>query len=68
MGAQAMTVWEPIGSGNGYFGGDGVAAGGDVIGDSGSFDILNLTATQSGGNLTISVLTNFSEGQLINGG
>ncbi len=65
MAAQAMTVWEPLGSGNGYFGGDGAAAGGDVIGDAGGFDILNLTASQSGGNLTVNILTNFSEGALL---
>lgn len=62
---QAISVWEPIGSGNGYFGGNGAAAGGDVVGDVRGFDILNLTATQSGGELTVSILTNFSEGELL---
>jgi len=63
---QAMVTWEPIGSGRGYFGGNGSAQGGDIVGDVTGFDILKLEMTQTGTELNVSILTNFSEGELLN--
>lgn len=42
-----------------YFGGDGALPGPDVVGGEASFDILNLTVSQTGATLTISVETRF---------
>jgi hypothetical protein len=63
---QAMVTWEPIGSGRGYFGGNGTAQGGDIVGDVRGFDILKLEMTQNRTELNVSILTNFSEGELLN--
>ncbi len=44
-----------------YHGGDGTSPGPDVIGGEANFDILNMTVSQTGGNLVVSVLTRFVE-------